>query len=140
MSQYSENINNLMMQKLQSKFREEFKKKTKQGPLFSFFFSLVRFSCFDPTNVAAKQSLKFTCCYNGGGHRREPCAAPVQHQRAENKARTVRAELTRAYIILDCNLRQPWKRCIQTHRYHWLWWIARSSTQTHGARQIIAIT
>lgn len=91
------------MQKLQSKFREE---KKNRG-LFFFLFSLVQFPCFDPTTVAAKQSLKFTCCYNGGGHRREPCAAPVQHQRAENKARTVHAELTRAYIILDYNLSQP---------------------------------
>lgn len=97
------------MQKLQSKFREE--KKT-GDPIGLFFFlfiflSPVRFSCFDPTTVETKQSLKFTWCYNGGGHRREPCAAPVQHQRAQNKACTVHAELTRAYIILEYNLSQP---------------------------------
>lgn len=39
---------------------------------------------------------------NGRGHIREAGAAPVQHQRAQNKAGTVRTELTQAYIILRC--------------------------------------
>lgn len=97
------------MQKLQCKFKEKENKNRAAdlGPLLFIFFPLVRFSCFDPTTVAPKQSLKFTRRYNGGGHRRKPCAAPVQHQRAQNKARTVHAELTRAYIILDYNLSQP---------------------------------
>lgn len=37
---------------------------------------------------------------NGRGHISEAGAAPVQHQRAENKDGSVRAELTQAYIIL----------------------------------------
>lgn len=58
------------------------------------------------STVAAKQSFKFTLCYNGRGHISEARTAPVQHQRAQNKACTVHAELTQAYIILDCNFSQ----------------------------------
>ena len=75
------------------------------APAFLFFSFLFFFFLFDST-VAAKQSFKFTSCYNGRGHISEPCAAPVQHQRAQNKAGTVHTELTQAYIILDCNLSQ----------------------------------
>ena len=79
-----------------------------------FFFFLSFFFFFDST-AAAKQSFKFTSCYNGRGHISEPCAALEQHQRAQNKARTVHTELTQAYIILDCNLSQSWKWCTQNH-------------------------
>ncbi len=90
------------MQKCKLKLKEEYpNRKLKYASLLPCPAS----PFFDAT-VAAKQSFKFTSCYNGRGHISEPCTALEQHQRAQNKACTVHAELTQAYIILDCNLSQ----------------------------------
>lgn len=64
---------------------------------------------FFNSTVARKQSFKFTSCYNGRGHIDEPCTAPEQQQRAQNKDCTVHSELTQTYITLDCNLSQSRK-------------------------------
>lgn len=86
------------MQKFKLKLKEAYLNKKPALPSSVFY-----------STVAAKQSFKFTSCYNGRGHTGEPCTALVQHQRAQNKACTVHTELTQAYIILHCNLSQSRK-------------------------------